>query len=159
MYYVLKKVYIQIKREKKEDYRHSDKSELFCLPLGTSKFSRKYYFAILVCFFIANIFSHYLSNQQNEPPHWRDFHTATAVGHLMFVFGGRSDESGPWYTNHEFYCNKLQILDTQINKWCCPTMSKDVPVGRRSHSACKNPLIVFRVIHKIFFHLKRHISS
>ena len=64
----------------------------------------------------------------------------------MFVFGGRSDESGPWYTNHEFYCNKLQILDTQTNTWNTPTTSQDLPVGRRSHSACKNDKPLFNIM-------------
>ncbi|XP_038075692.1 kelch domain-containing protein 3-like [Patiria miniata] len=72
---------------------------------------------------------------KGEIPHWRDFHTATAHRHQMIVFGGRADKSGPHYTNQEFYCNKLQVFDTQTKVWSSPPTTGDVPIGRRSHSA------------------------
>ena len=58
-----------------------------------------------------------------EPPMYRDFHTATAIGDKMFIFGGRSDKSAnePFgihgYHPHpfpglqaEFYSDKLVYL-------------------------------------------------
>ncbi|XP_022094720.1 kelch domain-containing protein 3-like [Acanthaster planci] len=72
---------------------------------------------------------------KGDIPHWRDFHTAAAYHHRMIVFGGRSDESGPYYTNREFYCNRLQVLDTQTKVWSAPPTTGDIPIGRRSHSA------------------------
>ncbi|XP_063426768.1 kelch domain-containing protein 3-like [Mytilus trossulus] len=70
-----------------------------------------------------------------EPARWRDFHTATGIGHLMYIFGGRSDHGGNVYTNNEIYCNKLQIFDTLNRTWIEPETTGVLPIGRRSHSA------------------------
>ena len=81
---------------------------------------------------------------QGETAQWRDFHTATAVGHVMYVFGGRCDEGGDIFTNHEIYCNKMAAFDTGTCTWSEPVQSSDnMPVGRRSHSACKYFLLIF----------------
>ncbi|XP_061162485.1 ankyrin repeat and SOCS box protein 3-like [Saccostrea echinata] len=69
------------------------------------------------------------------PARWRDFHTATGLGNLMYVFGGRSDYGGEIFTNHEIYCNKIQIFDTSTSTWMEPVTSGIQPIGRRSHSA------------------------
>ena len=58
-----------------------------------------------------------------EPPMYRDFHTATAIGDKMFIFGGRSDKSANepfgihgYHPHHfpglqaEFYSDKLVYL-------------------------------------------------
>ena len=59
----------------------------------------------------------------SEPPMYRDFHTATAIGDKMFIFGGRSDKSANepfgihgYHPHHfpglqaEFYSDKLVYL-------------------------------------------------
>ncbi|XP_071480445.1 kelch domain-containing protein 3-like [Diadema antillarum] len=86
-----------------------------------------------------------LQPKGGEVPHWRDFHTATPFGDHMYVFGGRSDVSGPWYTGREFYCNRLKMFDTRNSQWLTPRATGDEPIGRRSHSAVlyDNHLCVF----------------
>ena len=76
-------------------------------------------------------------SHQGEPARWRDFHTATGIGNFMYIFGGRSDQGGNVYTNNEIYCNKLQIFDTSTRTWIEPETTGVLPIGRRSHSACK----------------------
>jgi N-acetylneuraminic acid mutarotase len=73
---------------------------------------------------------------QGAPPSYRDFHTAVAMGHKMYVFGGRGDASGPYHSQEEIYCNKVLYLDTLTNEWVQPETSGWMPKGRRSHSAC-----------------------
>lgn len=69
----------------------------------------------------------------------RDFHSATAIGDLMFIFGGRSDNSQGFIGTHlsEYYNDKLTYLDTTTLTWFTPKvdMKKPHPSGRRSHSA------------------------
>ncbi|XP_070571054.1 kelch domain-containing protein 3-like isoform X2 [Ptychodera flava] len=73
---------------------------------------------------------------RGRPAYWRDFHTAIPVDqYLLVVFGGRSDHQGPWHTNSELYCNKVQVFDTRDNSWHEPVTSGKIPDGRRSHSA------------------------
>uniref|UniRef100_A0A5S6QUW7 Kelch domain-containing protein 3 n=1 Tax=Trichuris muris TaxID=70415 RepID=A0A5S6QUW7_TRIMR len=71
---------------------------------------------------------------QNVPPQWRDFHSTTIIGDRMYVFGGRSDESGPYHTNSEFYDPELMYLDFKENCWHKVATKGDAPRGRRSHS-------------------------
>ncbi|KHJ46275.1 kelch repeat protein [Trichuris suis] len=54
---------------------------------------------------------------EGPPPVWRDFHTATMIRDRMYVFGGRSDESGPFHTNSELYNTELMYLDFADNSW------------------------------------------
>lgn len=56
----------------------------------------------------------------------------------MYVFGGRSDYGGEIFTNHEIYCNKIQVFDTSTSTWMEPVTYGIQPIGRRSHSACKS---------------------
>uniref|UniRef100_T1J5X1 Kelch domain-containing protein 3 n=1 Tax=Strigamia maritima TaxID=126957 RepID=T1J5X1_STRMM len=72
---------------------------------------------------------------KGTPPRWRDFHSATAVGHYMYIFGGRGDRLGPYHSPDEIYCNQITFLDTVSRTWCQPTTTGLTPVGRRSHSA------------------------
>ena len=48
-----------------------------------------------------------------EPPVHRDFHSATAIGTNMFIFGGRSDLTGGqgWQVNMgpDYYSNKVNL--------------------------------------------------
>lgn len=82
------------------------------------------------------------------PARWRDFHSATGLGNLMYVFGGRSDYGGEIFTNHEIYCNKIQVFDTSTSTWMEPVTYGIQPIGRRSHSACKSSrTFMFRPIH------------
>lgn len=77
----------------------------------------------------------YYVSTKGTPPRWRDFHSATAVGHCMYIFGGRGDLLGPYHSPNELYCNLIMCLDTVTNTWSRPRTSGATPVGRRSHSA------------------------
>jgi len=71
-------------------------------------------------------------------PQWRDFHTATAIGSKMYIFGGRSDHLGQFHSNKEVYHDQLKYLDLTDGTWYQPTInqrSDQRPSGRRSHSA------------------------
>lgn len=77
-----------------------------------------------------------------KPARWRDFHSATGIGNKMYIFGGRGDRAGPYHTNNEIYCHKLQIFDTLTQTWHEPQVNGSIPCGRRSHSACMFELFV-----------------
>jgi len=71
-----------------------------------------------------------------DPASWRDFHSASAVGdRYMIVFGGRSDYGAPFHTNHEFYCRRVHVFDSDTKRWSQPQTLGEGPTGRRSHSA------------------------
>ncbi|TKR87724.1 hypothetical protein L596_012078 [Steinernema carpocapsae] len=70
-----------------------------------------------------------------DPPQHRDFHTSVVIKNKMFVFGGRGDHSGQFHSNQDFYCDKLKVLDLATLAWFQPTVTGDIPSGRRSHSA------------------------
>jgi N-acetylneuraminic acid mutarotase len=74
-----------------------------------------------------------------EPPVHRDFHSATAIGTNMFIFGGRSDLTGGqgWQVNMgpDYYSNKVCYFDTTTYTWHNPNIQPNLPSGRRSHSA------------------------
>ena len=70
----------------------------------------------------------------------RDFHTATAIGQLMIIFGGRSDLTGgqwqpPVNLGPDYYSNKVSYFDTATSTWHSPAIHQPLPSGRRSHSA------------------------
>lgn len=69
-------------------------------------------------------------------PLYRDFHTATAIGDKMFIFGGRSDSLNAAYNRlEEYYSDQLVYLDLSSNEWIEPNILGCRPRGRRSHSA------------------------
>jgi len=75
-----------------------------------------------------------------EPPVHRDFHTATTVGSMMVIFGGRSDltTGAQWQVNNlgpDYYSNKVSYYDTVTSTWHSPEVTPPLPTGRRSHSA------------------------
>lgn len=72
---------------------------------------------------------------KGEPPQWRDFHTASAIGHRIYVWGGRGDIQGPYYSQHEVYFNSMAVLDTASASWVHPLVDGVLPEARRSHSA------------------------
>uniref|UniRef100_UPI00358F92CE kelch domain-containing protein 3 n=1 Tax=Myxine glutinosa TaxID=7769 RepID=UPI00358F92CE len=76
-----------------------------------------------------------LIHAKGVPARWRDFHSATFIGPKMFVFGGRADLLGPAHSNHEIYCNRIKVFDTEFDTWLHPTINGFSPEGRRSHSA------------------------
>ncbi|KAK0042490.1 kelch domain-containing protein 3 [Biomphalaria pfeifferi] len=81
-----------------------------------------------------------------NPARWRDFHTATAIGTVMYIYGGRCDHGGDQFTNNEFYCNRLMAFDTVTETWTrLASSTVDAPLGRRSHSAFeyKGSLYIF----------------
>lgn len=74
---------------------------------------------------------------QGATPQRRDFHTATAIGHNMYIFGGRGGRIGFFYSQEdEIYCNQIMRLDTRSQTWHKLETTGECPVGRRSHSAC-----------------------
>merc|ERR1711894_533633 len=84
---------------------------------------------------------------KGEPPAYRDFHSATAIGDCMYVFGGRCD-NGNWPAqgqSTEYYPDTVSYLDIKSNKWITPHIPHPLPSGRRSHSALNlnNTLLVF----------------
>ncbi|XP_027055709.1 kelch domain-containing protein 3 isoform X1 [Pocillopora verrucosa] len=70
-----------------------------------------------------------------EPAKWRDFHSATAVGTNMYIFGGRGDRLGQYHSGQEVYSSSVRVFDTVKNCWFKLNTSGNVPIGRRSHSA------------------------
>ncbi|GLH07303.1 hypothetical protein R5R35_003214 [Gryllus longicercus] len=72
---------------------------------------------------------------RGDPPSYRDFHSASAIGSNMYIFGGRGDLNGPFHSQEEHYCPDIMYLDTITGRWHRPATSGRVPVGRRSHSA------------------------
>lgn len=92
-------------------------------------------------------FSYTLSTNlvQGDPPQWRDFHTAVALGSKMYVFGGRSDQMGQYHSTRDTYCQQLKVLDVTTKKWTLlPPSGERTPSGRRSHSACKLFFLYFK---------------
>ncbi|CAB3367743.1 Hypothetical predicted protein [Cloeon dipterum] len=69
-----------------------------------------------------------------NPPSYRDFHTAAAIGPNMYIFGGRGDASGQYHSQTEIYCNQIIYLDTRTEKWHSSMPKNTPPIGRRSHS-------------------------
>ncbi|KAH9375292.1 hypothetical protein HPB48_016753 [Haemaphysalis longicornis] len=72
---------------------------------------------------------------RGPPPQWRDFHSATALGGRMYVWGGRGDSQGPYHSQSEVYCNRMAFLDVASSCWVHPRTEGQPPEGRRSHSA------------------------
>ncbi|XP_019625858.1 PREDICTED: kelch domain-containing protein 3-like isoform X1 [Branchiostoma belcheri] len=73
---------------------------------------------------------------RGHPARWRDFHSATAVGSKMLIFGGRADQLGPYHSNHEIYPNYVKVFDTVTLRWSEPEVKNRAMIeGRRSHSA------------------------
>ncbi|XP_067943596.1 kelch domain-containing protein 3-like [Watersipora subatra] len=71
-----------------------------------------------------------------QPPLGRDFHSAVTWEDCMIVFGGRTDLYGGIYNNNtNTYDNRIYIYHPRDRHWTCPTVSGDVPTGRRSHCA------------------------
>lgn len=70
-----------------------------------------------------------------EPASWRDFHTATAIGRYMYIFGGRGDMLGQYHSNQEIYDNQVVVFDTETYSWHWIITNGVSPIGRRSHSA------------------------
>ncbi|XP_037960514.1 kelch domain-containing protein 3 [Teleopsis dalmanni] len=68
------------------------------------------------------------------PPTFRDFHTSATINGRMYIFGGRGDQQGPYYSQEEKYCNEIVYLDLKTKVWHRPATTGKVPVGRRSHS-------------------------
>jgi hypothetical protein len=60
-------------------------------------------------------------------PFQRYGHTVIAFGDLIYLFGGRNDESA---------CNVLFQFDTTTCQWSIPKVQGDIPAERDGHSAC-----------------------
>lgn len=72
------------------------------------------------------------------PPSYRDFHTATPIGEdRIYVWGGRGDKHSPFHSQDGLYNSEIVYIDLKTNTWHMPKTTGNVPVGRRSHSACK----------------------
>jgi len=74
-----------------------------------------------------------------ESPKYRDFHTATAIGQKIYVFGGRCSPIMFHVPREEFYSNQVICFDVRTGVWSKPLahaeQSAALPEGRRSHSA------------------------
>ncbi|KAL5474818.1 hypothetical protein EMCRGX_G026835 [Ephydatia muelleri] len=82
---------------------------------------------------------------QGEPVTERDFHTATAVNNLIFVFGGRSDMFAPFFTANDVYDTKFYTYNLDQCQWSKVEVTGYRPDGRRSHCAVHygNSIIYF----------------
>lgn len=73
---------------------------------------------------------------KGRPPRRRDFHSATAIGQYMYIFGGRGGRIGLFYSqDDEIYCNQIMCFDTINQTWNELKTTGPRPLGRRSHSA------------------------
>jgi len=72
-----------------------------------------------------------------DAPVHRDFHTATAVGSLMVIYGGRSSDQAEYqyHVGPDYYSNKVSYYNTASSTWHTPDIRPPLPSGRRSHSA------------------------
>lgn len=52
-----------------------------------------------------------------QPPSYRDFHTATVLDNKMYIFGGRGDRHSPFHTQEEIYCDQLVYLVSVLRNW------------------------------------------
>lgn len=69
-------------------------------------------------------------------PIWRDFHSASAIGNKMYIYGGRSDNGGNQFTGSETYDQCMHVLDVTTNTWSTEQPVHGIkPNARRSHSA------------------------
>ncbi|EFO95506.1 hypothetical protein CRE_09400 [Caenorhabditis remanei] len=80
---------------------------------------------------------------KNTPPLWRDFHTASVIDGVMYIFGGRSDHNGQvgdehlFHTTQDLYDDTLMALNLTTGVWTKQEIPADAtcrPGGRRSHS-------------------------
>lgn len=80
-------------------------------------------------------------------PAVRDFHSAVVLNDRMYIFGGRGTESrhSLYLPGKEIYCDELWYLDLNAHIWHNPFATGKRPIGRRSHSACKNFTVIFKV--------------
>ncbi|CAL2046136.1 unnamed protein product [Caenorhabditis brenneri] len=77
-----------------------------------------------------------------QPPLWRDFHTASVIDGVMYIFGGRSDQMGQvgdehlFHTTQDLYDDTLMALNLSTGVWTRPDVKENGvrPGGRRSHS-------------------------
>lgn len=83
---------------------------------------------------IAEMKWHYVMTS-GEVAKFRDFHSASAIGSYMYVFGGRGDLNGPYGSHNEEYCSDIIYFDVESNRWHKPVTTGDIPKGRRSHSS------------------------
>ncbi|CAG0922278.1 unnamed protein product [Notodromas monacha] len=82
----------------------------------------------------------YIRTSTEILPPQRDFHSAVAIGEDMYIFGGRSDESAPYYTGRDVYHPELYRFNTRLKEWTLvtpyhPRRKPVSPRGRRSLSA------------------------
>nr|CAB3259308.1 kelch domain-containing protein 3 [Phallusia mammillata] len=79
---------------------------------------------------------HFIQAKGGIPASWRDFHTITSHGDLIYVFGGRGDVNAPMHSNRDIYDNTLKVFNTKTCEWSNPVNPTSIaPLGRRSHSA------------------------
>ena len=59
----------------------------------------------------------YLKVCNGDAPVHRDFHTATAVGSLMVIYGGRSSDQAEYqyHVGPDYYSNKVSCYNTAYN--------------------------------------------
>ncbi|XP_077523931.1 kelch domain-containing protein 3-like [Amblyomma americanum] len=70
-------------------------------------------------------------------PEWRSFHSAVAIGHCIYVWGGRrGSDAAPAHLPDDFaYSDRLAYLDTAKGVWVHPVTRGSTPLARCSHSS------------------------
>jgi N-acetylneuraminic acid mutarotase len=61
----------------------------------------------------------------------------------MYVFGGRSDERGAYYSNIDFYDSAIHVLDLETLTWHTPVTDGIIPPGRRSNTLWAHAGIIY----------------
>ncbi|KAL9009805.1 MAG: hypothetical protein Q9173_005201 [Seirophora scorigena] len=71
-------------------------------------------------------------DEGGQHPGPRSGHTACALGHRIYLFGGKSQDGQPLEEN-----GKVWIFDTESLRWSClePSNEKSIPPSRYQHSA------------------------
>ena len=73
---------------------------------------------MVLCDFLLIIMKHHplLQKCDGDLPVHRDFHTATSVGDMMVIFGGRSTDQSSYHNlGRDFYSNKVMPTLTEIS--------------------------------------------
>ncbi|KAK8765070.1 hypothetical protein V5799_032320 [Amblyomma americanum] len=80
-----------------------------------------------------------------RPPLWRFYHSASAIGDRMYVWGGEIDVDEPYGMQSNTFSNSIAFLDTVTSCWEHPSAEGTPPMGRRGHAAFeyKGQLYIF----------------
>lgn len=77
-----------------------------------------------------DLWNWYKPTVRNAPPKARSYHSATAVGHHMLVFGGNGQSKS---------FKEVYYLDTETWAWSEPETTGELPRPRTGHTATASP--------------------